>query len=181
MTTFSIEKLTAVPSTPTTANTLFVVANNDFAELYFSSNDGQSLKRVINKTDITNLIAEHVASSNRPVIVDNIAKRDELENKSAVYVKDATGDSTVKAGGAFYLHDGNAWVKIAEAESMDLTMTWDGLTGKPNVSVTQLETAANQAHTHSNKSELDKIGQDGQGNLTYDGKAVGGVKMVANW
>lgn len=42
------------------------------------------------------------------------------EKKSLVYVIDATDDATVDAGAAMYVWQNNAWVKIAETESLDI-------------------------------------------------------------
>lgn len=68
-------------------------------------------------------------------IVDNIAARDGIADAFAglsVFVKDASGDSTVNSGGAYYLYDGAAWVKTAEAESMDVVLEWNAIQGKPD-------------------------------------------------
>lgn len=103
----------------------------------------------------------------------DIAERDRLTDKSvSVYVKDATADSTVKRGGAFYLYDTNAWIKISEAESMDLNLDWASLTGKPTSSVTAIDNAVQKAHSHANSTQLDKIGET-DGKLTYNGQLVG--------
>ncbi|MDO4897054.1 MAG: hypothetical protein Q3971_06800 [Moraxella sp.] len=181
-----IQKLTAVPSTPTTPNTFFFISSSsapNYVELYVSSNDGATLKRLINEADIKALIAAQISTAGKYTVVDDINARNDLSQKGFAYVKDATADSTVKAGGAFYLYNetDSTWVKLSEAESMDTSLSWDSIQGKPNVTAHQIETAVSQAHTHANKTELDKIGQDSQGNLTYDGKAVGGVTVVANW
>lgn len=67
-------------------------------------------------------------------VVDDIATRDAITDKFAnlrVYVKDATADSTVKSGGADYLYDGTTWIKTGEAESLDLVLSWDNVSGAP--------------------------------------------------
>lgn len=183
-----IQKLTAVPSTPTEPNALFLVAvgtSQDHFELYASSKDGSQLKRLLNKTDIEAIVKAQLAGVGKYKVVADINERDGLgdADKSSVYVKDATADSTVKAGGAFYLYDTatTSWIKVSEAESLDVSLSWDGLTGKPTSSPSQIDSAVGQAHTHANQTQLDKIGQDEHGNLTYDDKPVGGVKVVANW
>lgn len=69
------------------------------------------------------------------VIVANIAARNALTGLFAglnVYVTDATGDSTVSSGGAFYLYDGTNWIKTGEAESMDVVLQWANVQGKPS-------------------------------------------------
>ena len=68
-------------------------------------------------------------------IVDSIAARDGITNAFAglsVYVKDASADSTVNSGGAYYLYDGAAWIKTAEAESMDVVLEWSAIQNKPD-------------------------------------------------
>ncbi len=57
-------------------------------------------------------------------IVNDIAERDALNLTTGqqVYVIDATADSTVKAGGAKYIHDGTAFIKTAEDEGFDITV-----------------------------------------------------------
>lgn len=174
-TAFNIQKLTAVPQTPTTPSTVFLVAlpdKTDHFEMYVSSRDGTTLKRHINEADIKALIAQSATQNSKYVVVADIAERDRLSDKtSAVYVKNATADRTVKRGGAFYLYDTNAWIKVSEAESMDLNLDWASLTGKPTSSVGAIDTAVQKAHSHANATQLDKIGEE-SGKLTYGGKLV---------
>ena len=39
--------------------------------------------------------------------------------------------SIVNSGGADYLYDGTSWIKTGEAESLDLVLSWDNVTGIP--------------------------------------------------
>lgn len=67
-------------------------------------------------------------------MVENITERDEMGDLfvgKTVYVKDATGDETVKKGGAYYIYDGTAWLKTSESESIDVVLKWDAIEGKP--------------------------------------------------
>ncbi|GBF44508.1 hypothetical protein LPTSP2_38110 [Leptospira ellinghausenii] len=68
-------------------------------------------------------------------IVNTIAERDALTPtvNLPVYVKDATGDTSVLIGGAFYLYelDSETWLKLSEMESMDIIQSWDNIVGKP--------------------------------------------------
>ena len=45
----------------------------------------------------------------------------------------------------------------------------------------QIDAAVAATHTHANKSELDKIGQDANGNLTYDGALPATGYSTVNW
>ncbi len=58
-------------------------------------------------------------------IVDSILDRDALilspsAKASTVLVKDASDDSTVTSGWAVYSKESDAWIKIAEGESMEV-------------------------------------------------------------
>ena len=73
--------------------------------------------------------------SNAKVVAD-ITARDALTNAAEgliAYVVDATGDSTVKSGGASYIYDGSNWIKISEFESMDMIIDWTDIQNKPNI------------------------------------------------
>lgn len=77
-------------------------------------------------------------------IVSNIAARDSMTGLFAglsAFVTDATADSTVTSGGAWYLYDGTNWIKTAESESMDAVLQWANILGKPNA-------YPPEAHTH---------------------------------
>ena len=76
-----------------------------------------------------------------------------------VYVVNATGDATVASGGADYIHDGSAWIKTGEAESMDVVVDWANLTNKPTSSVANIDASVTNSHTHSNKTLLDTYTQ----------------------
>lgn len=87
-------------------------------------------------------------------IVANIAARNALTGLFAglnVYVTDATGDSTVSSGGAYYLYDGTNWIKTAESESLDLVLSWANIQGKP----TALAADGGNADTVDNKHASD--------------------------
>ena len=78
-------------------------------------------------------------------IASNIAARDAMTGLFeglSVYVVDATADSTVTSGGAWYLYDGTNWIKTAEAESMDAVLQWANVLGKP-------ETFPPATHAHT--------------------------------
>ena len=58
-------------------------------------------------------------------MVADIAARNALTGLSPgdqAYVTDASADATVDAGAALYVYDGAAWNKIAEFESLDLSV-----------------------------------------------------------
>lgn len=109
-------------------------------------------------------------------IVADIAARDALTGMKTgdqVWVKDATGDTTVKSGGAKYLYidETEGWFKIGEAESMDLVITWEAIQDKPSSAVADIDDAVAKKHEHANKADLDTLS-------VVDGQvAVSGVVM----
>lgn len=177
---YQVKKVTAVPSTPTSPNTVFYLAptdHSDYVEIYVSDKNGTAVRRVLNEADVIALVQRHAGQTQtaKYIIVDDIDTRNGLSDKStAVYVKDATGDSTVKRGGAFYLYDSQAekWIKTSESESMDVVLQWDNVQGKPTATADAIDLAVQNSHGHANKTQLDLIGQDNQGNLTYNSKIV---------
>ena len=109
-------------------------------------------------------------------IVEDIPARDGLESPKQgdlCWVKDASADESVNSGAAQYIYDGSAWVKIAEAESMDLVVNWADIQGKEAV-----ETAMSKAHDHANAEILDGISADGN-TVTINGKKFYAGRPVA--
>lgn len=109
-------------------------------------------------------------------IVNDIAARDKLENLKQgelCWVKDASADQTVTSGAAQYIYDGARWVKIAEAESMDLVVKWTDIQGKEGV-----EAAMAKAHEHANADVLNGISATGD-TATINGKTYYSGRMVA--
>lgn len=111
-------------------------------------------------------------------IVDDIAGRDALKSKGLipgdqVWVIDASADETVESGGAKYLYmlDG-AWLKVAEAESMDVVCEWNHIQGKPESTPQAIDLAVASKHTHDNIETISHLSDDGTGRLMYKGKAI---------
>jgi hypothetical protein len=172
-----IYRETALPSTLVAYSIYFIApaARPELVEIYVTDSTGVA-KRVINKADIEALIATAVANATELLIVADIPARDALTLTSTryVYVKDATGDTSVTSGGATYLYDpsapsGSRWIKISESESLDVQVTWAALEGKPTSTPSQIDAAVAASHTHANKTQLDKVGEDSSGYLTYGG------------
>ena len=168
---------TALPSTllPYSIYMIAPAARPDYVEIYVTSATGEA-RRVINKADIDLLIQAAVTNATELLIVADIAARDALTLTATryVFVKDATADTSVTSGGATYLYDpaapsGSRWTKISVAESLDVQLTWAAIEGKPTSAPAQIDAAVAAAHTHANQTELDKIGEDANGNMTYAG------------
>ena len=175
---FALHKLTALPATGSrTAHSIYLIGppgDPDHCEMYVTGSDPATIKRLINKADVDALIAAAVASASgsNSFFADTIAARNAItpkKNAMTVHVVDATGDTTVKSGGATYMWraSNSSWVKISEFESMDIT--WAGITGGPAASPTNIDDAVNKRHAHTNMTQLNKVGEDGAGNLTYGG------------
>ena len=147
----------------------------DLVEMVVTDATGTTNRRVINKADIQAMIDASVAAAGAAsaVFTADIAARDALAPASNVfaYVSDATGDATVVSGGATYLYNtGNGtWTKISEWESMDLVVQWASIQGRPTSLAADIDDAVAKRHTHANKTQLDKIDEDVNGNLIYGG------------
>ena len=175
MTVFKIYRETALPS-PLQAAAVYLIAppgKPDYVEMYVTNNDGSAARRIINEADVQAMIAAAVAAAGQLAVVADIHARDSIPSpKGEVYVIDAAADGTVASGGARYLYHNGQWIKTAETESMDLALAWAALQDKPSSPVASIDDAVAKRHTHANKTQLDKIGEDGAGNLTYGGQPV---------
>ena len=174
---YQVRKTTAVPSVPTTGHTVFYVApleHPNYVEIYVSNAAGDALKRVINQADVQAMINASISNVSKYQVVADITARNALVDKTRlVYVENATGDTTVKSGGATYIYDSatSAWVKTSEAENMDLVFSWASLQDKPTSTVAAIDAAVSNSHTHDNKTQLDNISEL-NGLLSYKGKYV---------
>lgn len=179
MAVFNIFKETALPQT-LEANSIYLIApaaNPTQLEIYVTGKTNDIVRRTINKNDVQLMIDASISgSANSLLIVADIAARNALTltSNAFVLVQDATADPTVTVGAALYVwkNDTTEWIKIAEYESMDVTIAWSDIQGKPNSNPSAIDSAVQKAHDHTNKTQLDKIGQDANGNLTYSGAPV---------
>ncbi|MEO0557395.1 MAG: hypothetical protein AAF170_04340 [Bacteroidota bacterium] len=175
-------KVSSLPGTLAADAFYFVedVANGR-AESYVT--DSEATARAIGNTAMIQAIADQrvttaLADYNLLEVVADIAARDALapsRNVTAL-VSDASADATVASGAALYAYaEGQAqWIKLTEYESLDLSLAWANITGRPTSAPSLIDDAVTKRHNHANQAALDKIGEDGGGNLTYDGSTVGG-------
>ena len=178
-TTFKPFKLTAVPTLPCDANAIFIVAPTgkpNYIEIYVSNNAGTALKRLLTDTDIQALIDASISglAGEMPIVADIAARNalaSTLTKNTQVLVLDATGDPTVTSGAATYLYrvSTDSFIKLNEAESIDLVLQWANIQGKPTSSPTAIDTAVGNSHVHNgNLTQLNKIGENADGFLTYN-------------
>jgi hypothetical protein len=107
-----------------------------------------------------------------------------VEPGQLVWVNDASGDTTVTSGWAIYRKRVGTgidytqlagWQKIAEAESLDVTVSWDNIQNKPTSTVAEIDQAVADDHTHANKAVLDLITDTGTAQapvLQYNGNTI---------
>lgn len=175
MATVKIYKETTLPGT-LEANAVYLVApaaSPNYVEMYVTGTAGTTVKRIMNESDIQAMITASLSGLGNTEIVATIAARNALTpaNGATVLVLDASADATVEAGAATYIYQTatTTWIKIAEYESLDLNLTWASLQNKPTSAVADIDDAVTKRHTHTNKTQLDKVGEDGSGLLTYNG------------
>lgn len=180
-------KLNAVPVT-WEANAFYLIngtyndgtADVNYAETYVTSSAGIP-RAVGNATMIDEIISKKIIESTGPKsfkIVADITARDAITVTDATYlvlVLDASADATVTSGAALYAYDHNVptFHKVAEYESMDVTLEWSAIQNKPSSSVVNIDDAVTKRHEHSNKAAIDKISESVEGKMLYDGNPVG--------
>lgn len=166
------------------SNAIYAIkrADSEYVELYITSNTGQVF-RVINEADIQKILGSKLAALGTTKVYPNIAERNKATPTEGMqaYVLDASADSSVNSGAATYIYTGSAWVKTAEAESMDLVMNYTNLVGAPRSTPIEIDNAVGKSHSHDNITVLNQIGEDTSGNLTYKGEGVKTTWVSNNW
>lgn len=179
-------KVTTLPVT-LVADAFYYVENGTYAESYLTDNEGQA--RSIGNSAMINALAGAAITAalvdyNALQIADTIAARDLLPRgrNFLVLVIDATADTTVTTGSALYAYreSDDSFLKVSEYESLDVVIQWANIQGKPTSSPAHIDEAVTLRHTHANKAQLDKIGEDAEG-LTYDGQPVASRWATLNW
>lgn len=172
MASYKVFKETALPGS-LVANAIYLVAppsNPTALEIYVTNSAGTAARHIPTLDEIQALIDASASSPN--FVVNTIAERNALTpaNGSQALVIDATGDATVSAGAATYVWraSNTSWVKISEAESLDLSLAWANISGRPSSSAAAIDAAVAASHGHGNKTQLDKVGE-ASGQPTYDG------------
>lgn len=175
MATYQVFKETVLPGTlqPNSIYLIAPTAKPDYVEMYVTGTSASVVKRIVNTDDVQSMINASLAGLSEVEIVANIAARNALAptRNMTVMVLDATGDATVASGAATYVYrlSNTTWYKISEAESMEISVTWAALAGKPTSAVADIDDAVSKRHTHANITQLNKISEDGNGNMTYNG------------
>lgn len=188
MSVFKVFKETSVPST-LTPNAVYLVAppsQPEMLEIYVSDSSGTASRRTYTKSDIESLIQDSLDNlTTGSLIVNDIAERDALTltEVTEVIVLDASDDPTVGSGFAKYVWrtDTSEFLKLAEGESMDVTVNWSDIVGGPSSSPSQIDAAVSNSHTHANKTQLDGIDEDSDGELTYNGNNIRARLETSAW
>jgi hypothetical protein len=151
----------------------------DYVEMYVTDSSGYP-RRIVNRSDIDTMIGDAIGAANEISIVADITERNTVISPGTtgvyskyVFVIDATADTTVATGGATYMYNPAVgytdWIKISEAESLDLVIDWADIQNGPLSSTTDIDDAVDKRHSHTNKTQLDNIDEDANGLLTYNG------------
>lgn len=187
MAEYKVWKETSLPGT-LEANSIYLVAPSgkpDYVEVYVTGTSASTVKRVIDQDDVQTLIDNSISGLGSIEIVADIAARDALTPSTniQVLVQDASADATVDSGAATYIYNSNtsAWIKISEHESLDLVIDWSDIQNGPSSSVSDIDDAVAKRHEHNNKTELDKIGENADGRLIYDGSLPVIAWNSVNW
>ena len=187
MAVYQVFKETALPGS-LVANAIYLIApagTPNYLEIYVTNNTGAAHRHTPTITEIQALIDSSVASVSSLQVVSNIAARNALTptTNTQVLVLDATGDATVASGAATYLYrvSNSTWYKISEAESQDVTLAWANIVGKPTSSAAAIDSAVGQAHAHSNMTQLNQIGVDGNGDLTFNSNNIRARLESTGW
>lgn len=115
--------------------------------------------------------------------IDQLYDITEVFEGLSVFVKDATGDVSVKSGGAFYIYDGRQFIKTAQADTMNVIMDFVDVENKPTtlegygildaVHRSELVTIANA----SNAGKILVLNKNGELDVNITGRANSTAKL----
>lgn len=160
MTAVQFHKVTTLPGTPE-ANSFYFVENGGYSESYLTDDAG--VAKAIGNSVMINTLADArivvaLSTLNRVEIVADIAARDALNTRDynfMVLVLDATADATVDSGAALYVfqNSDNSFTKIAEYEGLDVTVTWDSISGKPSSTPADIDDAVTKRQQGADRQD----------------------------
>lgn len=188
-TELGFHKVTALPQTAAADSIYFVGDTGDAtAQLYVTDSNG-AVAEIATDAVITaiaqGLITSAMSAQNSVEVFATIALRDAatLTRNSLVVVTDASADPTVTSGSAMYIYEvgPDTFGKLTEFESLDVTLNWSGIVGRPTSSPALIDDAVAKRHTHANKPVLDTLGENAQGQLTKGGAVIGSHWTTAAW
>ena len=186
-----IYKETSVPGS-LVANAMYLVAPagrpNDL-EIFVTDSAGVATRGTLGRVAVQQMIDDAFGSGGGGgapnIVVADIPARDALTDLTVgqlILVIDASDDETVTSGAATYVYrSGPTFTKISEAESMDVVLNWTAIVGRPTSSAAQIDAAVGASHSHTNKTQIDKITEDANGNLLYDGNLPYSRWASTNW
>lgn len=185
MAKFNIFKETALPSQLLGNSVYLITSGDNHVEMYVTGTDASNVRRVINESDINAMISTAINGISAFEIVADVAARDALTftANTMVLVNDASADPTVNSGAALYAynHSSETFTKVSEYESLDLTIDYANIQNKPTSTVADIDDSVSKRHAHTNKTQLDKISEDVNGDLTYGGSAVSTAWGSVEW
>jgi len=191
MADLKVYKVSALPQTYV-ASAIYLVpvsGSPTLLDMYVASSDGLTVRNIVSQTEISNMIVNALSGSgfgnSSSFVVADITARDALAptDVTIAIVLDATDDATVTAGAATYVYnpDTDTWIKISEAESMDVVLNWANIQNGPSSTAAQIDAAVADSHTHSNKAVLDKFGENLDGAPTYNGADLSMALAAEEW
>lgn len=177
MANYRVFKETALPGAllPNSIYLIGPTAEPDYLEVVVTTSDGTATRRTLSRPDVQSMIDASTTGGNLLEVVDDIAARDALlatlDGNVLILVLDASADTTVDAGFATYAyrHADTSLTKISEGENLDVVLQWSNIQGGPSSTPGAIDAAVSNSHAHTNATELDQIGQDADGDLTYNG------------
>lgn len=192
MSKFKIVRVNNLPTTYT-PSTMYILKKSEsgFAEVYYTNNDGTALVPGITEQFITDKFVSLLASGLGQVnIVETIEDRNSISKNGncLIMVIDSRGDEYGSNGTVLYLYHSATlkYYRISVFNSYgDGSQTgsggasnWEELLGRPLSAPAQIDEAVNMAHSHDNKSSLDRIGVTSDGILTVDGRVFANIVML---
>lgn len=143
-------RVTSLPGTAVSGTIYYLLQQGEsYGDIYVGDNS-QALVPLITEQRIIDAIAAQGGAAGEIEIAADITTRDALTltRNTIVVVIDASADPTVTSGSAQYLYRSvnDDFIKLSEFESLDLTISWGDISGRPSASPANIDNAVTKAN-----------------------------------
>lgn len=184
-TPMTITRVAALPAT-LAPNNIYIVRSTDGkkATLVFTGERAEIVVSTFNESDALTLVDGYMEG--HATVLAFATYADMLASAPTVttyaYVRDASGDPQALHASASYVYDtvSRKWVFAPGSNAAGGSAKWSDIEGRPTSTPAAIDAAVSNAHSHTNKTILDGLGEN-QGKLTFGGANVSPVTVVSNW
>lgn len=185
MSKFKIIRVNALPQA-VEPSAMYIVksADSTVANLYFTSTDGSITVPGVTEQFVIDKVSQLNSSGwNDFEIVETITERNAMlkPGNTLIMVVDASGDEFGSTGSVLYMYRKTTDTYLLMSSfngGGGVAVSWASISGRPNSSAANIDSAVQNSHTHINMATLNRIGINTDGQMLVDGAMFANVVML---